>query len=516
MRHTSTPNNLLARMFLFFVTATFLMLLADLSDARGGTALYQKEKTAKYVFFFIGDGMGIPQRSAAENFISRRLVMDTFPAQGITTTYAADRFITGSAASATALASGQKTNIGMIGMSPRQKPVKTLAEIAKEKGMKVGIISSVSIDHATPAAFYAHVPKRSMYYDIDVALAESGFDFFGGGGLKDPGNKKKNARNFQGDALGIIAQRGYRIVSDRETFMALKPGEGKVLAWNAWLQDGKAMPYVMDMTPADITLPEFTAKAIEILDNPNGFFLMVEGGKIDWACHANDAAASITNTLSFDKAVQTAVDFAARHPGETLIVVTGDHECGGLTLGFAGTQYESYFNILGRQTVSFQKFTDEIMADFKASNARAGLRRFDAIKPVITQYFGLKFEGNPETDQLVLAPFQIEQIRGAFTRSMGGEKEGSENEETYLLYGEYDPLTVTLTHILNQKAGLGWTSYKHTGVPVSTSAMGIGAEIFNGSYDNTDIALKIMSIMGVSPKVHFADQKTEYRVAAAN
>jgi alkaline phosphatase len=279
--------------------------------------------------------------------------------------------------------------------------------------------------------------------------------------------------------------------------MQLKPGDGKILAWNAWLQDGKALPYVMDMTENDITLPEFTEKAIEMLDNPNGFFLMVEGGKIDWACHANDAAASIHNTLSFDKSIEKAVMFALRHPDETLIVVTGDHECGGLTLGFAGTRYKSHFDILGYQNVSFQKFTDEIVN--KSQN-----KSFSRMKRLITQHFGLKFSGNPSEDLMVLEDFQVEQIKGAYERSIKGEKEGSRNSETYLLYGGYDPLSVTLTHILNQKAGLGWTSYKHTGVPVSTSAMGVGCEMFNGYYDNTDIAKKIMSVMGLKPEVHYA------------
>lgn len=474
-----------------------VLIMAGSSQGVRAAAAYHNGQPAKYVFLFIGDGMGIPQRTAAESYLGKRLFMNAFPAQGITTTCAANRFITGSAAAATALSAGQKTNIGMLGMAPDGKPVKTLAEMAKENGMKVGIVSSVSIDHATPAAFYAHVPKRSQYYDIEVALAYSEFDFFAGGGLKDPGNKKKNSKNFRGNALDIIKQNGYKLVTGKAEFMRLTPKDGKVIAWNAWLQDGKALPYVMDMTDNDITLPEFTAKAIEMLENPDGFFLMVEGGKIDWACHANDAAASIHDTVSFDQSIEKAVMFALRHPDETLIVVTGDHECGGLTLGFAGTKYGSHFNILDHQNVSFRKFTDEIVA--KSRNMS-----FPKIKSLITNYFGLKFKGNAGEDLMVLEKFQIEQIEHAYERSIKGEKEGSKNIETYLLYGEYDPLTVTLTHILNQKAGLGWTSYKHTGVPVSTSAMGTGADIFNGYYDNTDVAKKIMSVMGIKPQVHFA------------
>jgi len=460
-------------------------------------------KDAKYVFFFIGDGMGLPQRAASSAYLGKKLAIDAMPAQGITTTFANDRFITGSAASATALASGVKTNINYIGVDPSFKPVKTIAEMARDKGMKVGIVSSVSIDHATPAAFYAHVKTRSMYHEIDHALADSGFDFFAGGGLKDP--KGKKAKAPMGDALEKAKANGYKVVTDKKGFMALKPGDGKILAWNAWLQDGKALPYVMDMTDKDITLPEFTGKAIEMLDNDKGFFLMVEGGKIDWACHANDAAASIDNTVSFDKAVQKAMAFYEKHPEETLIVVTGDHECGGLTLGFAGTKYGSHYDILSHQKVSFQKFTDETLADFKKKGGD-----FNAMKPIITADFGLKFAGDSKTDPMVLADFQQADIEQAFKRSMAGEKvKGGD----YLLYGDYDPLSVTLTHVLNQKAGLGWTSYKHTGVPVSTSAIGVGSQAFNGSYDNKDVATKIMSSMGMPAKPVYADA-ADMRVAA--
>lgn len=457
-------------------------------------------KPAKYVFLFIGDGLGLPQRMATESYLGKKMMIDKMPAQGLTTTYAADRFITGSAAAGTAIACAQKTNIGMLGMRPDQRHVKSVAEIARDMGKKVGIVSSVSIDHATPAAFYAHVPARGQYYDIDVALSESNFDFFGGGGLKDPANKRDNAANYRGNALDLIKKAGYRVVTEKEEFMSLKPSDGKVIAWNSWLQDSKALPYAMDMRPQDITLPEFTEKAIEMLDNPKGFFLMVEGGKIDWACHANDAAAFIQNTIAFDDAVSRAVRFAEKHPEETLIVVTGDHECGGLTLGFAGTKYQSYFNALKPQGISFQQFTDDVVKLWKEENADQG---FESFQPTITHYFGLKFEGDPKNDPMVVKDYQLAMLKQAYARSMKG-KEVKADDEMYNLYGGYDPLTVTITHVLNNNAGLGWTSFKHTGVPISTSAMGVGSSVFDGYYDNTDVALKLMSVLGVKPRVQKA------------
>jgi len=487
-----------------FLAPVMVCLLSGLLMAGQGMA-----KEAKYVFLMIGDGMGIPQRAAAEQYIGEKLLMDTLPAQGVTTTHAANRYITGSAPAATAMASGQKTNIGVVGMDPQLRPVKTLAELAKEQGMKVGIVSSVSIDHATPAAFYAHVPKRGQYYDIDVALAESGFDYFGGGGLKDPTNERDNSQNYRGNALEMAKDNGYSIVTDKDEFLGLSKGAGKVLASNEWLQDSKALPYDMDRRSQDISLAEFTKKGIELLDNDDGFFMMVEGGKIDWACHANDGKASIQDTLAFDEAVREAYAFYQEHPEETLLVVTGDHECGGMTLGFAGTKYATNFEVLSKQNVSFQKFSADILAELKESKSQVA---FKDVKPLITKHFGLKFDAEG-SDLMALKSHEVITIMEAFERSMAGDVEMSKDPETYLLYGGYEPLTVTLTHILNQKAGLAWTSYKHTGVPVTTSAVGVGAEAFNGSYDNTDIGLKIMDTMGLVSEVQYAEQDEDVLVA---
>ena len=468
--------------------------------------------TPKYVFLFIGDGMGFPQKIAAAQYINGKMLMDTFPSQGVTMTSASNRFITGSAAAATAIACGKKTTIGRIAMDAEMKPLKTVAELAKARGMKVGIVTSVSIDHATPAAFYAHVAQRSQYYDIDVALAESGLDYFAGGGLKDPANKKGNAAAFKGNALELIRKNGYKVVETRQAFDALTPADGKVLAINGWLQDDKAMPYDMDRTKEDISLAEFTQKGIALLENPNGFFMMVEAGKIDWACHANDAAAAVKDTLALDKAVEKAYAFYKAHPRETLIVVTGDHECGGMSLGFAGTKYETYFDVLKHQTMSYKNFDLTVMKALRKGEGSAPC--FDDVKVDITRAFGLVFPArNPNTGEksaaasdnpLLLAPHEVARLEAAFARTMAGEKEKSSDPEAYLLYGGYNPLTVTITHILNQKAGIAWTSYKHTGVPISTSAIGVGADAYMGAYENTGIALKLMGVMGMKPAPTYA------------
>ncbi len=448
---------------------------------------------AKYVFLFIGDGMAMPQINAAEAYMNatsatapgvEKLAFTRFPAQGLTTTYDAGSFITDSASAGTAIASGNKTLSGVINYDEsKTKTFKTIAEYAKESGMKVGIISSVNLDHATPAAFYAKEKSRSSYYDINMQLAASSFDYFAGGMVridKTPEGSKS--------AHDVMMEKGWEIAGNRAEFEALSPTEKQVYAYYSTSFTRNSLDYAMDQEADDISLAEFTAKGIELLDNEDGFFMMVEGGKIDWACHANDAAASIGNTIAFDAAVQEAVAFYNAHPDETLIVVTGDHETGGLTLGFAGTKYASAFNEISNQKVSYEYFDKFILAPYKETHAAGG--SLNDLMPAISENFGL-------TD---LSDYEREQLETAFAQSMG-EKAVASDEQSYLLYGSYEPLTVTLTHILNQKAGLAWTSYSHTGVPVQTFAMGAGSEAFNGYYDNTDIFKKVYGIMIEAPVV---------------
>ncbi len=353
--------------------------------------------------------------------------------------------------------------------------------------MKVGIISSVSIDHATPAVFYSNQPTRKNYYEIGMELANSGFDFFGGGGIKKP-----TGDGTQTSSIETAQQNGYTVVTEKTAFQALKPGSGKILAYNSVLDGSKALWYEMDRPSSHISLAEFTEKAIELLDNKNGFFMMVEGGKIDWAHHANDAMAGIMDTIAFDNAVKEALDFYEQHPNETLIVITADHECGGLTVGFANTNYELYLDVLQGQTMSYEKF-DEVVAEYRSGSPENTVTA--GMKSHIEDAFGLDFSD--------LTDWEIEQLEDAYTLSMAGES--YYDDKTYYLYGYYEPLTVTCTHILNRRAGLAFTSYAHTGVPVPVYAKGIGAGYFDGFYDNTDIALKIAKVMRVSLDSNFSN-----------
>ena len=462
----------------------------DASEAGSETSFGQ----AKYVFLFIGDGMAMPQINAAEAYLNQKngsdigvkqLNFTQFPAQGLTTTYDAGSFITDSASAGTAIATGNKTLSGVINMDVSKTiEYPTIAEMAKAEGKKVGIISSVDLDHATPACFYAHQPTRNNYYEIGVQAVSSDVDFFGGGNFR-----MGKTPEGQPTVHDLMAQAGWTMAGNKADLNAVTAGTEKVYAYTKGFS-GDALPYDLDRSDDEISLAEFTAKGIELLDNEDGFFIMVEAGKIDWACHANDAASSIHDTIAFNDAVAEAVEFYNKHPKETLIVVTGDHETGGLALGFAGTKYDSAFEKIDGQTMSYEAFDKFVLAPYKESHSAADARLSD-LMPHIKKAFGIS----------EFSDLEMKKLEAAFTQSMMAKDLRDTSDEAYLLYGGYEPLSVTLTHIVNQQTGLAWTSYSHTGVPVSTFAMGVGQDLFNGYYDNTDIFRKVSQIMGLNSKV---------------
>ena len=355
--------------------------------------------------------------------------------------------------------------------------------------MKVGVISSVSIDHATPACFYAHTNSRNNYQEIGQDLIKSGFDYFAGGNVRHNKYKGYTLDNFIADAKN----KGYSYVNTRTAFDALNAKSGKTIATlqklKEYTSDGCALPYAMDVYAQKseddkITLAEFTKKGIEVLDNDKGFFMMVEAGKVDWACHANDVVAATMDMIAFDNAIGEALKFYNEHPDETLIVVTGDHETGGLSLGFAGTKYATAFEKLQYQSESYVIFTGKVK-EWRT----AGTMTFEKALEEVKKSFGL----GDESKGLALSKYEKDLLNDAFKRSMTGESDHKE-EEISVIYGYYDPFTVTVTHILNNKVGIDWGTYSHTGVPVPVFAIGEGSTTFSGYYDNTDVAKKIIEL----------------------
>ena len=297
----------------------------------------QKEK-AKYVFLFIGDGMGATHVAAAESYLSHKagklggeqLLMTTFPYYGTATTHSADKHVTCSSAAGTAIACGEKANNGTVGINKDSVNIKSVAYCLQEDGYNIGIISSVPVNHATPASFYAHNVRRSNHYEIASEIPCSGFDFFASAGFLDYKGKKGD----QEDISKVIESEGYTVCYGLEEFNSKAAGKEKVVFCQASSREESAANYVSDgKTEEDITLAKMVELGVASLGDDEPFFIMCEGGTIDWAAHDNRTMSMVTDVIAFDEAIKVAYEFYLKHPNETLIVVTADHETGGLTLG---------------------------------------------------------------------------------------------------------------------------------------------------------------------------------------
>lgn len=434
---------------------------------------------AKYVFFFIGDGMGPHQVLSTEMYLAelegkigrKSLLMTTFPYSGQVATFSANSGITDSAASGTCLASGKKTNNGMIGQTPDGTPAVSVASRLKEQGWGIGIMTSVTIDHATPSSHYAHTPSRNNYYIIGTQLAESGFDFFGGSGFDQPQDKKNPAAP---NLYDLCEQNGYVLAGGYADAKA-KIGAPKMLLVPAErLEDRSrhagALPYAIDRKEGELSLPEIVEVAIAQLSTHDQFFMMAEGGKIDYASHANDGGTVLREVLDFDKAIKVAYDFYMQHPDETLIVVTADHETGGMALG--NSDYTLNLKVLAEQKCSSDLLSDQLSALQKEAGKYL---TWEQVKEVISKNTGLYtvVEISKEEDQLLQAAF------GQMMQHQGVEKS---------LYKDINALASKALALLNQKSRLGWTSKGHTASAVPVFAIGVGAERFTGWHDNSEIA----------------------------
>lgn len=297
------------------------------------------ETKAKYIFLLIGDGMGQSHVALAESYLSykagklggEQLTFSGFPNYGIVTNYSADHITTCSAAAGTAIATGTKTNNGMLGVDPEGNPHESVAERLKKDGYKVGIISSVPINDATPAAFYSHVKSRRMGYEISKSMASSGFEFFAGGGFK---NHKSKDGEYIGDYL---TSQGMTMCYSQEEFESADKS-GRIVMCEPYNREKEPKTYYAgaQLPEGHITISQYLDNAIEMFGE-EPFFIMCEGGEIDWAAHSNKTMPTINTILTFDKAVQRAYEFYLKHPDETLIIVTADHETGGVTLGYGST-----------------------------------------------------------------------------------------------------------------------------------------------------------------------------------
>lgn len=460
---------------------TYLMLFMLL-------AVVAQAQQAKYVFYFIGDGMGLNQVNTTEMYLGEKqgrigiepLCFASFPVAGMATSYSATNSITDSSAGGTALATGVKTYNGAIGVDANKERVMSVAERAKRAGKKVGVTTSVSIDHATPAAFYGHQPDRSMYYEIALQLPEAGFDFYAGSGFLKPARTfdKKDAPSI----YPIFEQAGYTIARGLDEYKAKADDAGKMVLMQKEGANSSSLPYAIDRREGDLTLAQITESAIDFLsrDNKKGFFLMVEGGKIDWACHSNDPATMVKEVIDMDNAVRVAYEFYKKHPKETLIVITADHETGGLALG--NSNYTLNLKSLDCQKQSVDLLS-RALTDLRKSKGNKAT--WEDVKALLTERMGFWGELTPTWEQEKM-------LRDEFESSFVRNKVVFEES----LYSKTEPLAAVAKKVLSQMSKLGWTTGSHSAEYVPVFAVGAGSKLFMGKMDNTDIPKRIAKAAG--------------------
>lgn len=322
----------------------YLVLLVTLFSCKAQIAIEEVPPKAKNVILLIGDGTGLSQISSAFYFKKTSPNYARFKYIGLINTSSSREDITDSAAGATAFASGVKTYNGAVGVADDSTEVKNLVEIVSLQQIKTGVISTSSIQHATPASFYSHVINRGLYEDIAVDMVVSDIDFFAGGGTKFF-NKRKDGKNL----LKELKEKGFGI-------------DTTALGDFAGIKQYSKMAYLLaenHMEPVAKGRGDFLPKATELgiqflkkdSDNSN-FFMIIEGSQIDWGGHSNDAEYLISELIDFDDAIGKSLNFAEKD-GNTLVIVTGDHETGGFTLSSTlkktedGKSYSDYNEITG-------------------------------------------------------------------------------------------------------------------------------------------------------------------------
>lgn len=438
----------------------------------------------KYIFYYIGDGMGMGQVMGAEAYNrtvlgnNDNLLMMQFPVASVATTYSASSPVTDSAAAGTALAAGTKTRNGMLGVTPDTTAVTSIAKTLFDDGYGVGLVTSVYPDDATPGAFYTHVPSRSMYYEIGKDAASCGYDFIGGSNLRGIRDKKTKEPT---DLMQIFAENNVRVIRGAEGMDTIT--SRRVLMLSPDSVRISNIGFTIDSIPGALTLPVMTEACLKHLQR-NGrdrFFMMVEGGNIDHAGHANDGGTVIKEVLNFQEALKVAYDFYLTHPDETLIVVTADHETGGMGLANNSVGYNLRLNYYDYQKISKDEFSDYCRS---LLNTRR-IYTWDDMKEYLTEKLGF-WTHVPVTEE------QTEMLKELYERCIVRR----EGVDTKTLYNNFSEFAVKVFNVLDSVTGLGWTTGGHTGGLVPVYAIGVGAEKFASFNDNTDIPKIIMQIVG--------------------
>ena len=408
-------------------------------------AVSAAEVRPKYLFLLIGDGMG----PNVVKFYRDQMGATAFDKMGTPVPTGTNNFFgktTDSAASGTALACGVKTYNGSMAMDKDKRPLTSLAKILKKRGMKVGIISSVAINDATPGTHYCNRLTRKDNDGTFADLKASDFDFFGVASFKRPDGMHYN------DMLAQLKKSGFNVQQGAKGLAALKAG-GKTIFFGNTRYGQKP------------SLADVTGKAIEVLDNPNGFFMMVEGGAIDGGNHCNCINSMMGEMIEFDKMISVVLKFAEKHPQETLIVVTADHDTGGLMIdgkvptGFWKKQLAGYSSI----DRNIQK-----------------MRKAKASKAEIVAYV-CKTVGIAD-----LTAEEQKRVDAAADRFIAGKK-----TEKGSMYGKYNPLVIEVMRVRDARNNFHYTTFSHTPVKVPTFVVGNGKQLFVEPQENSDIPRRI-------------------------
>lgn len=446
------------------------MRLPALILTLAATILAAAQSAPKYIFYYIGDGMGLSPVMTAQAYNrdvlrnDKPLLMMQFPTASVCMTYSASAPITDSAAAGTALSTGTKTVNGMLGVNPDTVPLTSIARQFKDMGYGVGVVTSVAPDDATPGAFYAHVASRKMYYDIDIQAARSGYDFLAGAGLRGLADANGNPT----DVEAVMAENGVQLIYGPDEINRIS--SEKVFLLNPRDTPNWNIGYTIDSIPGVLTLPVITQTCLDHLEkqSPDAFFMMVEGGNIDHALHANDAGAAVKEILNFNQALAIAYNFYLAHPDETLIVVTADHDTGGMSLVKDG----------GLGNVDYQRVSKEAFSDYCKSmlNSRM-VYTWQDMHDYLAENLGF-FTHVKVSDE------QEAELKAMFDDIF---EKRSQAAEQHTLYADFNAFAVKVFGIFNNAVGLAFTTTGHSGNPVPVFAVGVGAEKFKGFNNNIDI-----------------------------
>jgi alkaline phosphatase len=436
----------------------------------------------KYVFLFLADGGGIAHLEITRQYNRKvhnegMVISDKIMAEGnvgLMTTHAANSLSTDSAAAATALASGCKAKLGALGVCADDSVPDTVMEHARKRGMRIGLVTNSTVYDASPAAFVCHVPNRRHFASIIDRYLEFQPDVILGGGKEHfiPKSQPGSRRDDETDAIGEFQKKGYRKVSNKIELE--RASGGKLLG----LFSDKEMSFEIERDKySEPSIYDMTRAAIRHLhdNNPHGFFAFIENENIDTASHLSDVAAVIHDYREFDRAVALAYEFYQKYPRETLILVTSDHETGGLgfTMALSDLSSTKADNQVAGTSADLKKLQSITISLQKASRILGPAPTPEAVDKLMRDYFN-GFTLAPEFKEAIIA-------RRPPSRTM------------YI-----DPTAHALGLMIANNTQAYWQTSSHTNHPVAVAALGVGSERFKGYYDNADFGKKLLALVDAS------------------